>query len=320
MEGILNVRVTLDEPLGFGFKQAVENLVDQTNFPHFNIFGFQNIIRLDGLKLQSPLFSFLNKQLFLMNVLQLFTVVFELPRSEFVIFVQFFFQSIDSTQHLVNLFIFKDCVLVQDFKNLFLFVQLALKDTSELFVKDFVFLHSSDDMVEGFSLGLDLLLFVSDLFDFFEFLFDLLLKCVNACLMSLEPVFHEFDVFLFEVDDGHVLFGLLVHFIVIFSERGEVVGNNGLFIDFGGRVDLLQKVLKHEIFLGAIKALSQTLYFFGRSIIAQRREIPGFFAGLRDSTFLTDSFGFINSTEKLVRGFRSNSTRRRIIHGPEHIF
>ena len=87
MEGILNVRVALDEPLSFGFKQAVENLIDQTNFPHFNIFGFQNIIRLDRLKLQSPLFSLLNKQLFLMNVLQLFTVVFELPRPEFVIFV-----------------------------------------------------------------------------------------------------------------------------------------------------------------------------------------------------------------------------------------
>jgi hypothetical protein len=47
-------------------------------------------------------------------------------------------------------------------------MQLALKNTSELFVKDFVFLHSSYDMVEGSSFGLNLLLFFFDFFHFFE--------------------------------------------------------------------------------------------------------------------------------------------------------
>jgi hypothetical protein len=168
MESILYVRITLDKLLCFGLKQTVDNLVDQANVPHLHIFGPQNIIGLDGLKLQSPLFSFLDKQFFLMNTLQFFTVVFELPRSELIIFVQFFFQSIDSSRHFMNLFIFKDYALVQYFKSLFLFMQLALKHTSELFVKDFVFLHSSYDMVESFSFGLNLLLFVFDFIHFFE--------------------------------------------------------------------------------------------------------------------------------------------------------
>ena len=103
-----------------------------------------------------------------MNALQFFTVVFELSRSEFIIFVQLFFQSIDSSRHFMDLFIFKDYAFVEYFKSLFLFMQLALKNTSELFVKDFVFLHSSYDMVEGSSFGLNLLLFFFDFFHFFE--------------------------------------------------------------------------------------------------------------------------------------------------------
>jgi hypothetical protein len=172
MESILYVRITLDKLLCFGLKQTVDDLVDQANVPHLHIFGPQNIIGLNGLKLQSPLFSFLNKQFFLMNALQFFTVVFELSRSEFIIFVQFFFQSIDSSRHFMNLFIFKDYALVEYFKSLFLLMQLALKNTTELFVKDFVFLHSSYDTVESSSFGLNLLLFFFDFFHFFELLFN----------------------------------------------------------------------------------------------------------------------------------------------------
>lgn len=57
--------------------------------------------------------------------------------------------------------------------------------------------------------------------------------------MSLESVLHEFDVFLFHVDYRHVFLGLLMHFVVIFSEGIEVVGNNGIFINFGGRANFL---------------------------------------------------------------------------------
>jgi hypothetical protein len=57
--------------------------------------------------------------------------------------------------------------------------------------------------------------------------------------MSLESVLHEFDVFLFHVDYSHVFLGLLMHFIVVFSEGIEVVGNNGLFINFRGRANFL---------------------------------------------------------------------------------
>ena len=114
-------------------------------------------------------------------------------------------------------------------------------------------------MIQGFSLSFNLLLLLLDFFHLPKFLINFLFKNLNVSFVDLEPVFHELNIFLFEVDDGHVLFGFFVHFIVIFSEGVEIIGEDGFLIDFGGGVDFLEEVLEHEILLGVIESFTEGL-------------------------------------------------------------
>ena len=94
-------------------------------------------------------------------------------------------------------------------------------------------------MIQGFSLSFNLLLLLLDFFHLPEFLFNFLFENLNASFVGLEPVLHELNVFLFDVDDGHVFFCFFVHFVVIFSEVVEIIGDDGFLINFGGGVDFL---------------------------------------------------------------------------------
>ena len=77
---------------------------------------------------------------------------------------------------------------------------------------------------------------------------------MNASFVSLKSVLHELNVFFLYVYDGHLLFVLFMHFIVILSEGVEIIGDDRFLLYFGGWVDFLDEALKDDILLGVIKS------------------------------------------------------------------
>lgn len=53
-----------------------------------------------------------------------------------------------------------------------------------------------------------------------------------------------------------MLLCLLMHFIVIFPDEIQVIGDDKFLINFACRVDFLEEILKDKIFLGVIEGFS----------------------------------------------------------------
>mgnify|MGYP000891313869 FL=1 len=69
MESCLNGCIALDHALDLALEQTVGQFVNETNVPHFQVFGLKDIVGLNRLKLQGSLFSLLDEHLLFMNVL-----------------------------------------------------------------------------------------------------------------------------------------------------------------------------------------------------------------------------------------------------------
>ena len=134
--------------------------------------------------------------------------------------------ALDGREKFVDLLFLVQEGLADGFDGFGLLVDVGLVVDAELLVEDLVGFHPADDMVERplFSLDILLLLF-NPLYLLFAFSHPVL-NPPDLLLLHPNPLPHKLNILPLEVNRRLMLFGLFMHLIIVFTQGGEVGGDD----------------------------------------------------------------------------------------------
>ena len=217
MEGTLNIRVLLNQSVHFWFKHTVCHFVGEDDFSHVDIFLVKGIVKLNALEFVSPLLPFLNEPISFSAITNLAWVVIKFIFPNFLIFEIGFLQFIFLLVQLLKYFFLMNQSLIKGFILFHFLFQFLIFDSTILFVKDLVFLHTKDDIFESFGLHLGRLLFHLDIGCSLLLLDYLFLEFFPSLLKDIIPLLHKLDFSSFEFHIRHLFTTLLIHLVIVLT-------------------------------------------------------------------------------------------------------